>query len=130
MIFDKYTTESFGAQRITTWLNEQGYRARTGKMWHPATIRGILHNLTYTGVMRSGESRSEIIPDLQIIPIEQFERTQEILKARSEKHFPNVKYRLTREVSHCLPELRIAVTVVQSSHLQQAADTESVLTEQ
>ena len=40
MIFDKYTTESFGAQRITTWLNEQGYRARTGKMWHPATIRG------------------------------------------------------------------------------------------
>ncbi|MCQ2484667.1 MAG: recombinase family protein [Clostridia bacterium] len=91
MIFDKYTTEGCGAQRITTWLNEQGYRARTGKMWHPATIRGILHNLTYTGVLRSGESRSEIIPELQIIPVEQFERTQEILKARSEKTLSECK---------------------------------------
>lgn len=56
IIFDKYTQEGYGAHRITTWLNNNGYRARTGKMWHEATIRGILRNLTYTGVLRSGES--------------------------------------------------------------------------
>ena len=44
------------AQRIATYLNQQGYRARTGKMWHHATIRGIVCNLTYTGVLRCGES--------------------------------------------------------------------------
>lgn len=60
LIFDKYVNEGYGAQRITTFLNSNGYRTRTGKMWHPASIHGILCNLTYTGVLRSGESRSPI----------------------------------------------------------------------
>ena len=89
MIFDKYANEGYGAHRITTWLNEHGYRARTGKMWHEATIRGILRNLTYTDILRSGESRSEVIPELQIIPSEQYERVQEIMKQRSDKKKEN-----------------------------------------
>ena len=84
LIFDKYTNEGYGTHRITTWLNEQGYRARPGKPWHAASIRGILNNLTYTGVLRSGESRSEILPELQIISPEQFARAAEIMQARSE----------------------------------------------
>ena len=84
LIFDKYTNEGYGTHRITTWLNEQGYRARTGKPWHAASIRGILNNLTYTGILRSGEARSEIISSLQIISPEQFERAAEIMQARSE----------------------------------------------
>ena len=52
-------------------------------MWHPASIHGILCNPTYTGVLRSGESRSPILPELQIIPTEQFERAQLIRKERS-----------------------------------------------
>ena len=46
IIYDKYVQEGFGAQRIATHLNSLGYRARTGKMWHHATVRGILCNLT------------------------------------------------------------------------------------
>ena len=53
IIFDKYVHEGFGAQRIATYLNNLGYRARTGKMWHHASIRGIICNLTYTGVWSS-----------------------------------------------------------------------------
>ena len=83
LIFEKYVAEGYGAQRIATYLNRQGYRARTGKMWHHASIRGILTNLTYTGVLRSGESRSPLIPELQIIPPELFEQTQEIRTARA-----------------------------------------------
>lgn len=90
IIFDKYTNERLGAQRIATWLNEHGYRARTGKNWHPATISGILRNLTYTGVMRSGESRSDVIMELQIITPEQFEKAQAITKERSENHRANM----------------------------------------
>lgn len=89
IIFDKYTEEGYGAHRITTWLNKNGYRARTGKMWHEATIRGILHNLTYTGVLRSGESRSAVIPELQIIPQPQYEMAIKIMKERSDKKREN-----------------------------------------
>lgn len=73
----------YSSERITTFLNANGYRARSGKMWHPASIHGILCNPTYTGVLRSGESRSPILPELQIIPTEQFERAQLIRKERS-----------------------------------------------
>ena len=82
-IFEKYVHEGYGAQRIATYLNRQGYRARTGKMWHHATIRGIVCNLTYTGVLRCGESRSQELPHLQIIEPELFETAQRIRTARA-----------------------------------------------
>ena len=41
--------------------------SRTGKNWHHATIRGIICNLTYTGVLCSGKSRSQVLPHLQLI---------------------------------------------------------------
>ena len=89
IIFNKYTSEGYGAQRITTWLNNNGYRARTGKKWHAASIRGILCNLTYTGVLRSGESRSEVLPHLQIISTAQYEKAQFIMKERSDRKKAN-----------------------------------------
>ena len=89
IIFDKYTREGMGAHTITTWLNDHGYRARTGKKWHAATVRGMLQNITYTGVLRSGESRSGVILELQIITPEQFERAREIMAQRSENHRAN-----------------------------------------
>ena len=86
LVFDKYVNEGFGPHRIATFLNENGYRARTGKPWHHATIRGILSNLTYTGILRCGESRSGLLPHLQIISLEQFETAQTIREARSGKY--------------------------------------------
>lgn len=83
IVFDKYVHEGYGAQRIATYLNNQGYRARTGKKWHHATIRGIICNLTYTGVLRSGESRSPVQPHLQIISPELFEAAQHIRTSRA-----------------------------------------------
>ena len=83
IIFEKYVNEGFGAQRIATYLNRLGYRARTGKNWHHATIRGIVCNLTYTGVLRCGESRSELLPHLQIVTPEMFEAAQHIRTARA-----------------------------------------------
>lgn len=84
LIFDKYTNEGYGAQRIATYLNRLGYHTRTGKNWHHASIRGILCNLTYTGVLRSGNSRSEVIPELQIITPQQFETAQRIREERAD----------------------------------------------
>ena len=52
-------------------------------MWHHASIRGMLCNLTYTGVLRSGKSRSELLPHLQIIESELFEAAQRIRTDRA-----------------------------------------------
>ena len=52
-------------------------------MWHHASIRGIICNLTYTGVLRSGESRSQTLPHLQIIEQELFEAAQHIRTSRA-----------------------------------------------
>ena len=83
IIFDKYVSEGYGTQRIATYLNKCGYRARTGKMWHHASIRGIICNLSYTGILRSGESRSPIMPHLQIISPEVFQEAQKIRTSRA-----------------------------------------------
>lgn len=85
LIFDKYAHEGYGAQRIATYLNRLGYQTRTGKPWHHATIREIVCNLTYTGVLRSGESRSEVLPHLQIIPPELFQTAQRIRTLRASR---------------------------------------------
>ncbi len=83
MIYDKYVVEGYGPQRIANYLREINLKNRSGKNWHPATIRGILRNLTYTGVLRSGDSRSPLIKELQIIDEDTFMRAQEICYQRS-----------------------------------------------
>ena len=85
IMYDKYVHEGYGPQRIATYINGLGYRTRAGKPWHHASVRNILYNLTYTGVLRSGESRSQVIPELQIIPPELFEAAQNIRTNRSQE---------------------------------------------
>ena len=89
IIFDKYVNEGYGAQRIATWLNSHGYRARTGRRWHHASIRGIVCNLTYTGILRCGESRSPLIPELEIIEPERFDAAQRIRQNRANAYEEN-----------------------------------------
>lgn len=84
IMFEKYVHEGYGAQRIATYLNELGYRARTGKPWHHATIRNMLCNPIYTGVLRSGESHSPVMEELQIITPEMFQAAQNIRSARAD----------------------------------------------
>lgn len=81
--FDKYTNEGYGTWRIANFLNDNGYRTRSRKRRHQASIRGILSNLTYTGVLRSGDARSPLLPELQIINPEQFKTASDIFKSRA-----------------------------------------------
>lgn len=83
LLTEEYEYEGYGAQRIATYLNNAGYRARSGKCWHPGSLRGMVGNLTYMGVLRCGDARSELMPELQIIPQEEFEAAQRIREDRS-----------------------------------------------
>lgn len=86
LIFDKYVTEGRGAQSIANLLNSMKIKNRSGSNWHPSSIRGMIKNITYIGILRSGESRSQVLPQLQIIDEQLFQAAQEITKQRSGKY--------------------------------------------
>jgi len=91
-IYDLYIRQGYGVQKIANYLNEHGFSNRSGGKWSHNSIRNILHNQTYTGILRSGESRSALLPELQIITEEQFTRAQDIFQQRKEQksNYPRV----------------------------------------
>ncbi|MBS6291652.1 MAG: recombinase family protein [Oscillibacter sp.] len=82
-IFKKCAIEGKGAQSIANLLNQMGIKNRAGKNWHPSSVRNILRNIMYVGILRSGAYHSDIIPELQIITPELFMEVQEIIYQRS-----------------------------------------------
>lgn len=83
-MFDLAENYGYGGRRISSELKAKGIvNLRTGEPFHYSTIQNILKNPMYMGILRSGESRSEIIPELQIIKPEQFERVQKGCRQRS-----------------------------------------------
>ena len=89
VIFHKNVNDGLGIQRIATYLNESGIKTRSEQNWCASSIRGILRNPTYIGILRSGESRSNILPHLVIVEQEIFDMAQEIARQRSRKHEEN-----------------------------------------
>lgn len=91
IMYASYLNEGYGPQRIANYLRQKGIKDREGKNWHSATIRAILRNPLYTGIIRSGESRSPVQPELIIIDQDTFDAVQELTKARSE-HSSNTRH--------------------------------------
>ena len=84
LIFQKYVCEGFGSQRICRYLAEQGHHNRKGGKIPATSINRILKNPLYIGVLCNGEIRSkEVLPDLQIIDVDLFERAQKMLQDRA-----------------------------------------------
>lgn len=83
-IFDLADRYGYGGRKISTELYHQGLiNERTGEPFHYSSIQNILRNVMYVGILRSGETRSEIFPELQIITKEQFDRVQKGREQRS-----------------------------------------------
>ena len=85
-IFDKYVNEGYGAQRISRFLLEKGVRNRKGDNFANTTIIKMLKNETYLGIMKCGEIKTEIFPELQIIDADTFHRAQDIMVGRTKEH--------------------------------------------
>ena len=86
LIFQKYLYEGYGAQRLCRYLAEQGITNRKGRNIPTTTINRIIKNPIYTGVIRNGESQSEVLTDLQIIDVETFEKAQQMMEKRVTHH--------------------------------------------
>lgn len=88
LIYHKYVYENCGTQRIANFLIEKGIKNRAGKNWHPSSINNILGNITYTGILRSADSRSEVLEQLIIIDQATFNKAQSIKNSRKKTHNP------------------------------------------
>lgn len=86
LIFQKYVNEGYGAQRLCRYLTELGIRNKKGRNIATTSINRIIKNAIYTGVIHNGDSQSEVIPELQIIDQETFDRAQVIMAQRVRHH--------------------------------------------
>ena len=82
MMFNLCVGSGYGRCKIANLISSQGIQTRTGGNWHEATGGHILHNITYMGVRRSGESQWEVFPELQIIDPATFELAQKLMTER------------------------------------------------
>ena len=82
MMFNLCVGSGYGRCKIANLISGQDIKTRNGSNWHEATVGHILHNIAYTGVLRSGESQSEIFPELQIIDPDTFELAQRLMAER------------------------------------------------
>ena len=85
-IFDMYLNHGYGSQRICTYLESRGITNRKGNNFVNCTIQNMLKNESYTGILKSGETKSEIFPELQIIDPDTFQQVQQMLAQRSAKY--------------------------------------------
>lgn len=86
VMFNLCVQQGYGRNKIANMISAQGLKTRTGGNWHEATVGHILHNITYIGILRSGETKSEIIPELQIIDPHTFAHAQDIMTQRINQH--------------------------------------------
>lgn len=98
LIFDKHSYLGMGPQTIAATLTSKGVLNRAGNNFVSPTIRSIVGNPMYRGVLRCGESVSEPFEHLRIIDDETFFRSQDYIKQRS------VKYQEERRIPRKIPK--------------------------
>ena len=86
LMFHLAYTYGYGAQCIANYLTEHGYKNRSGKNWHPATLQSILRNVLYIGILRSGDTYSPVQENLRIVDDKTFYGVQKMLETRSRKY--------------------------------------------
>ena len=86
LIFQKYLYEGYGAQRLCRYLAAQGIKNRSGRNIPTTSINRIIKNPIYTGIIRNGETQSDVLTDLQIIDVETFEKAQQMMAKRVTHH--------------------------------------------
>lgn len=101
LIFDRHSNAGMGPQSIAAFLTSHGVLNREAKNFVAPTIRNIVSNPMYRGVLRCGDSVSEPFEHLRIIDDDTYFHSQELIKQRSLKH--QEQRRIPRKIpSECL----------------------------
>lgn len=63
MIFDWYVNENIGTQTVSNRLNDLNIKAPQGTLWTPDSIRTVLENPVYIGMIRWNERKAVLVVD-------------------------------------------------------------------
>jgi DNA invertase Pin-like site-specific DNA recombinase len=80
-----------GVKATTTWLNEHGYRVRSGKRWTIGMVHRVLTDTAVKGTFIHGKKSGEEMIEVDvpaIIPAKTFDEVQERLRKRNPKKTP------------------------------------------
>lgn len=87
-IFSLLADEGYGTNRVAQYLNDKGIKTKRGTtLWRGTSIRALIDNPIYIGIMRMGDVRSPPFEHLRIIDDAMFERCQQTVKGRSTRNF-------------------------------------------
>ena len=76
--------EGYGTNRVAKRLNENGVKTKRGSTpWRGTSIRALIENPIYKGVLRFGPERSQPFEHLVIIDEATFDRCLEVVKGRA-----------------------------------------------
>jgi site-specific DNA recombinase len=83
VIFDRYVNAQHGSSLLAKWLNESGYRTKSGRLWSAASVITVLRNRAYIGEIYY-RGNWYPAPHEPLIPTELFECAQAIFTERGE----------------------------------------------
>ncbi len=83
-IFRLIVDEGYGTNRVANYLNEKGILTKRGTpLWRGTSIRAIIGNPVYKGVLRFGKELSEPFEHLRIVDDATYDRCLEVVKGRA-----------------------------------------------
>ena len=83
-IFHLLVEQGYGTNRVANYLNDRGIKTkRNTSLWRGTSIRALIDNPMYIGVMRFGKEHSKPIESLRIIDDALFARCQQTVKERA-----------------------------------------------
>jgi hypothetical protein len=81
-IFDLYASRGLGAKTVAREMTSRGIRNQHGNEFTQSTVRHMLGNCIYRGILRSGDTYSQVFEHLRIVDNVTWLRTQELLESR------------------------------------------------
>lgn len=93
-IFELAREKNYGYRQIAQYLNDKGYKTKKGGLWSCGTVGQVLYHTLYKGFYELKEKKgcrtsarkvSPLMPELVIIPEEEWNATHEAMKKRSNR---------------------------------------------
>ena len=87
-IFNLLANEGYGTNRVAQYLNSRGIKTKRGTtLWRGTSVRAVIENPIYVGMMRFGDEKYGPFEQYRIIDDATYERCLQTVKGRSTRNF-------------------------------------------
>ncbi|EPZ47754.1 recombinase family protein [Alicyclobacillus acidoterrestris] len=100
-IYRLYIENDGGMKAVADILNEHGYKTKTNRRWSPSTIREILTNPVFIGVLTLGENLRIEHAHEPIVDYDTWEKVQKLIYAKRRNTTKRVSRKLLDDILWC-----------------------------